>query len=285
MPPRAARGLPLAAACLAWPALALAAASGGPGAHGADAGPFSRPGDRSLPPPGGGARPTARADTTAVLAGRVLLAESGAPAEAARVELVGQGRTALTDSLGRFRLEGLAPGGDSVRISRLDRPGRTRAVRLEAGAVTRIEVALEPRVVEIGGLRVTVEGRRPTELERLADRIDRGAGQYITHAELEDHEGRLSFAFRGLLGARVAFVRGGDFRVLLRDERVGRRGYCSPELFVDGNRQPGVPVDAYDPDEVAAIEVYTGHLVPGEFRTRRARGCGAVLIWTRGFVR
>lgn len=223
-------------------------------------------------------------DTTAALVGRVVLAETGAPARAVRVDLVGRDRTVLTDSLGRFRLSGLAPGADTLRVSTLGGRSATRPVALEPGAETRVEIALEPRVVDLGGLEVTVEGPRRTELGRLADRIEDGAGQYITRDELESHAGPLSFAFRGVLGARIDHVRGGDFRVRLRNYAPGGRGYCPPEIFVDGSRTPGVPVDAFRPEEVAAIEVYAADRVPGEFRTFTSRDCGAVAIWTRGFV-
>lgn len=225
--------------------------------------------------------PAVPADTTAVLTGRVVLTDVGAPAAAARVELAVRERSTVTDSLGRFRLEGLAPGADTLRVSTLEGRSERRAVRLEAGAETEVEVELDPRVVDVGGLEVTVEGPRRTELERLAGRIEEGAGQYITRDELAEHEGRLSGAFRGVLGTRVAYVPGGDFRVLL----TAGRGECVPELFLNGTRQPGVPVNAYSPEEVAAVEVYEANLVPGEFRTARARSCGAILLWTRNFVR
>lgn len=221
-------------------------------------------------------------DTTAVLAGRVVLAASGAPTGDARVELVGQGHATITDSLGRFRLVGLEPGPDTLAVSRLGGQSAARPVRLEAGATTRVEVVLDPQVIDLGGFEVTVEGPPPTRLRRLADRIGGGAGEYITRDELDDHTGRLSFAFRRVVGTRVTYVGGGDFRVQLR--RDFGRGYCSPELFVDGHRHRGVPVDAWEADEVAAVEVYTSTVVPGEFRTMRAMDCGAVLIWTRSFV-
>lgn len=101
------------------------------------AGPSAAPGGAEL----------RQADTTAVLSGRVLLADVAAPAEGARVEVTGQGRTALADSLGRFRLAGLEPGPDTLRVSTLEGRSATRAVELEAGAETEVEIALEPRVM------------------------------------------------------------------------------------------------------------------------------------------
>lgn len=224
-------------------------------------------------------------DTTAVLAGRVRMADTGAPAGAARVELTVRDRTTLTDSLGRFRLGGLEPGRDTLRVSTLEGRSTARPVTLVAGRETAVELALEPRVVDVGGLEVTVEGPRRTELGRLADRIEDGVGQYITRDELADEAGLLSFAFRGILGADVRYVPRVGFRVRLRSYRPGARGYCPPELFVDGGRAPGVAIDAYEPEEIAAIEVYTADVVPGEFKTPAAMDCGAVVLWTQGFVR
>lgn len=265
---RAARALALAAALLcSGPQLGLGAGA--------------VPSTARLPATTVDRPPPAARDTTAVLAGRVILARTGGPARAARVELLRRDRTTLTDSLGRFRFQGLAPGRDTLRVSRLGGRTRTRPVRLEAGAVTRVEVTVEPEVVELGGLEVTVEGPEATQLRRLAERIEKGVGSYITRDDLEEHEGRLSFAFRGVLGTRVAYAGRGGFRVLM----TTGRGSCAPELFVNGIRQPGVPIDAYEPHEVAAIEIYESDLVPGRFRTIQARECGAVLIWTRSFVR
>lgn len=266
----------------AWRALrpALPLLAGAAVLHLAPASAAAGPGP---PGPAGPAAVTHReADTTAVLTGRVLLTDVAAPAEGARVEITGQGRTALTDSLGRFRLAGLEPGPDTLRVSTLEGRSATRAVALEAGAETEVEITLEPRVVDVGGLEVTVEGPRRTELRRLADRIDRGVGSYITREELEDAEGRLSRSFRRMLGVDVRYVSGGDFRVLMR-RRIGR-GYCSPQLFVDGSPMPGVAVDAFHPDDVAAVEVYTSDVVPGEYRTTTTMECGAVLLWTLAFV-
>lgn len=244
--------------------------SGAPGAHDA-----ARPASPASP-----AAP-ARPDTTAVLLGRVVLGESGTPAAGARIEVTGQERTAVTDDQGWFRLEGLAPGPDTVRVTTLPGRSRTRAVELEEGEATEVRIALEPRVVDVGGLEVTVEEGRRTELERLADRIDRGVGEYITRKELRDHHGRLSFAFRGMPGVDVRHTRGGDFRVLL----TPGRGACAPQLFVNGSVREYLAVDAYEPEEIAVVEVYTANTVPSEYRTLDSMRCGVVVLWTRRFLR
>lgn len=236
----------------------------------------------SAAPAGLAASPSA-VDTTATLVGRVTLATSGAPADDARVELLVRGHATVTDSLGRFRLEGLEAGDDTLAASRLGGQRTTLPVRIEPGGTTRVAVELEPRVFDLGGLEVTVEGPVPTRFRRLADRIERGVGQYVTRDELDEHAGRLSFAFRGMTGVQVTHGGGTDFRVQFRDPWT--RGYCDPQLFVDGRPQPGVSVDAYDPDDVAVVEVYRADVVPGEFVTWESRGCGVVLLWTRSFVR
>lgn len=286
-------GSPVAVAIAGPPTPGVGGGNGAPGipvpAPGPVTGPSARTAVQPERPEGTRRAPasaaSSAADTVATLVGRVLLADTGAPAEAARVELAGRDRTALTDSLGRFRLEGLAPGTDTLRVSTLEGRSTVRPVELVAGGEVTMEIALEPRVVDLGGLEVTVEGPRRTELGRLADRIEDGAGQYITRDELAEHGGRLSFAFRGILGANVEYVPRQGFRVRLRNSRPGGRGYCPPELFVDGSRAPGVEIDAYEPEEIAAIEVYTADVVPGEFKTPDSMDCGAVVMWTQGFVR
>lgn len=93
----------------------------------------------------------------AELVGRVLDPSSGAPVEAARLELVEAGRVALSDAAGRFRFRGLEPGRYTLRVTRLGYHDRSISVELRNGRTTRLDVELSVRAHELEELRVAAE--------------------------------------------------------------------------------------------------------------------------------
>lgn len=234
-------------------------------------------------PGGAAAAQEAGADSSAVLLGRVVDAGSLEPLEGARVRLSGRDRSTVTNALGRFRIPGLRPGSDTLSISTLDGIDGAWAVRLQAGGTTRAELRVRSDVVEVEALEVTVEQGPPDRLDRLERRLGDRVGRVITRDQLAEHGGPLSFVFRGMAGVEVAPTRRGEFRVRLR-RRMGR-GYCRPELFLNGRPSAVPTVDDLTDEELAAIEVFTVDVLPSEFSTTaRSRECGAIALWTRAFV-
>lgn len=232
---------------------------------------------------GGAATARVHEDSLAVLAGRVLHAESLRPVPDARVELADGGAADVTDRLGMFRFTGLDPGVDTLVVTALGGPSMRRPVRLDAGRTTRVEVTVAPDVIELEELEVTVEDDRVTsKIERLSERLDRNVGDLITRAQIDANAGRLSRAFRGVQAADVEYAGGGAFAVKLRS--TFGRGSCDPQLFVNGFEAANLRVDDFVPVEVAAVEVYTADVLPADFMTPKARHCGAVVIWTRDFL-
>ncbi len=84
-------------------------------------------------------------------------AESGVELENVLVELPGPGRRAWSDALGRCRFGDLETGRHTARLSHLAYRSRELSLDIEDAGVTRIEVSLEPRRLELEAL--VVEGR------------------------------------------------------------------------------------------------------------------------------
>lgn len=245
----------------------------------------------ALPQPAGGQEGDpdaagADADSTAVLYGTVREANTGRTLAEARVRVLGRDRTTLTDSSGAYRIEGLAPGQDSVRVDYLNGQSRPEFVWLDRGGVTRLDLELRPEAVEVAELEVEVEGIRDRRMREIRERKQRFSGQVITREELEEEAPmRTTDALRGVPGVHVRYVpprrRGAftsDYVVLLRGPS-GFRGRCRPQIYVDGAPVANVSVNEFEPEEILALEVYQGGEAPARFQSMR--GCGAVAIWLR----
>lgn len=239
-----------------------------------------------LPLPGGAGRRVLHAQTTATFGGRVLDAVTGRPVGNATIAVTTSGASARTDSVGRFRLEGLKVGIHRFLVTA---PGYARgAVSLAFAARERMErdLELEPlgaptttadsnRAQALPTVPVTADpalGRRFTDFER---RRATGRGQYLTRAEMEaGNFYTLQDAMRTMRGVRFNCA-GGSCRAQMVRAPMG----CAPEYIVDERVDnafgPTIPVR-----DIQALEVYTGASdVPGEFAGRNS-GCGVIVIWT-----
>ncbi len=107
------------------------------------------------------------AQQTGGIGGRVL-DESGGAVAGARVELVGgpaTGRPATTDAGGRYRIEGLAPGGHVIRVAASDFLAVTRRVNVAGTAPVTVDVTLQ--ALRLPGVVVTAAvARAALEAER-----------------------------------------------------------------------------------------------------------------------
>src|SRR2546428_2932179 len=62
---------------------------------------------------------------------------------AIRNEATGETRDAVTDDQGRFKIEGLAPGGYKIKIKREGFKTAERDVKIESGKIETVEISLE----------------------------------------------------------------------------------------------------------------------------------------------
>ena len=103
---------------------------------------------------------------SATLTGQVTDAETGQPLVGANVFLDGTMRGAATDSVGRFRLDGIPPGVYQLVASMVGYRAQRREVALADGEAHTVPFALSPEPVALG--EVTVEGSRDEWLDQLA---------------------------------------------------------------------------------------------------------------------
>lgn len=184
----------------------------------------------------------------------------------------------LSDESGEFEL--LAPDAGPYRL-RAQRIGysdvTTSVVTVKDGESVTVEVLLGADPVSLDPLNVTSRRFGGRGLigahRRRADWIQRtGIGRVITRADL-DRQVRpyVTDYLYTISGMRVVGA-GHDAQVRIRG--------CSPQIFVDGIRTPGLSVNAMSPDALEGIEIYrsVGEMPP---ELRNVGGCGAIAMYTR----
>ena len=252
------------------------------------------------------------APAAAALSGEVLDAASGAPLAEATVTLrplrasgeEAEARTAVTDELGRYRFDGLAPGSYALEVGRLGFRGATLRVEIRAVRESRVAVGLElePIVLEP----VSVIGPPSAPYDRGLATDGAGAGQ-VPATELRQRRYLASdvwsLSHTELLGA-VTLGESDLFRALHRLPGVSTRDEWTAELWTRGSDWDhtrvyfdGLPLfnplhgggvfSAVNSDAVGAVYLHPGvrpaRLGEGgtvlELRSRPAGGHGDV----RGF--
>jgi hypothetical protein len=214
--------------------------------------------------------------------GKVVDRSSNAPLSRVELVFLGDNRSVVTDSVGRYVFVALPAGAVQLLIRAPSFPATQIIVALAAGEDLERTIVLDSTAASREAaqpLPAMVVAAEPVE-PRLVDferRRRLGRGHYLTRAELErSGANSIQDAVRPLRG--VALDCGGGSGCNIRMVRAPMR--CYPDYIVDKRIDnefgPSTPIR-----DVEAMEVYTGPSdVPGEFAGRSA-GCGVVVIWTR----
>ena len=223
--------------------------------------------------------PLAAQSGTAALTGRLLDHVSHEPLSRAKITLLGVGREASSDSVGRFTQTGLAAGTYVVQVRAVGYSAATWIVQLSDGEV-------HNQVFELEGLPVVLDSllveRRPTfaEARRRAFDLRRasGRGYFITPAQIEAQQPRsLSDLLRNIPGVRMTCR--GSGRCTVRMSRGPDQ--CNPDYVVDGFPATNSTSLDMSPAGIIGIEVYaTLSETPMQF-LRADNSCGTIVIWTR----
>lgn len=254
------------------------------------------------------------ASAQAELQGHVYGAERQALANA-DVSVPELQRRTLTDSLGRFRLQGILPGTHLVITRSIGfRPDSVRIFFAVDEALVH-DVMLKVAVAELPALAIRDTSRR-TALARIADfehRRTAGIGRFVTRDDLETSANR---PLGEIIATRVpgiavhhsgsgpeAWAASGRTTGTAKcelcrapaatmmdptDAMAGAPPACYLDVYVNGTmvydstrRMALFNLNSYRPSEVEGVEVYTGAgQIPVEYN-KTGGTCGVMLVWTR----
>jgi len=195
----------------------------------------------------------------------------------------------LTDEEGFFRLEAPEPGvymlyGESMGY----RTSLEGPVLLGEDQLLPAEFALDPMPLVLDSLRIVGERKRISlVLAGFYDREQRGLGHFIGPEQIMDRfEARnITDFFWAIPGVRLmpqSNLAGSGYVPLMR-AAASLRGFCLPDVYLDGIPMPGADeIDQFiQPFDIEAIEVYrSASEVPARYTTASAN-CGVILLWSR----
>jgi len=219
-------------------------------------------------------------DSTAALSGEVLSALTVEPMIGAHVFLRLSRRGAVTDSSGKFRLENLPAGSDTIAVWYSGVEPQFTELTLEADRLTSAVFLISERIFEVAEIKVEVRAFSARR-KRLERRKRFGNGVYITREMIEEAKPVLTTdMLRGIPRIEVESYRFADEPV---EVRIGYGATaCIPMYYLDGTEAKYFTLDEVRPIEVEELEIYRGPSeIPTQFK-KMGNNCGVIVVWTRG---
>ena len=211
------------------------------------------------------------------------------------VTVIGQPRArTLSNQSGRFTLRDVQPGLVEVRFSRLGYAPRTATLVVHPERTASISTTLSTEPIELEPIEVTVRSRA-LEQSGFYNRMATGIGTQFTVEEIQDI---VPTDFAEVLRGRVPGVRitygmvgeacppdtpcvgptSSNQAVAVTRSTTGVP--CVLSVWVDGVLdRSGLNINEIDPNQLEAVEVYTGLETPAQYS--RGDRCGVILVWTR----
>lgn len=222
---------------------------------------------------------SARAQT---IAGVVRDAGTGDPLVAVQltaIDSTGAARaSALTDSLGMFRLAGMGAGTFTLEAERIGaETTTTQAVVLNVNERLQVDIPLRPEAIELQQIVVRERRRLSGRLAEYYDRLERGGSTGFGHFITRDQLDRIPYLSSHLRMTPGVWVNG--FGHQLSITMRGTFGRCPPAVFLDGLPITAEEIDIITPDQLEGVEIYRGMHVPVRYASRS--NCGAILLWSR----
>ena len=238
----------------------------------------------------------------AALRGTVRERVGNAPVAGAQVMLTGLSRGALTDSLGRFAVEGIPAGTHDLQVQRLGYAPLQMKVTVSAGASAEHTLLLATAATPVAPVMVTAAAV-PVRMRAFEARRQRGTGFFLTREQLERQGDRKlsEIMRRAVPGIRMVSSGDGSGTFIATERGTGTTPGalsgkpprpCYAQVFMDGMRiygqswgadatSPPPDLNSFVAQGIEAIEFYRpGGGTPPEFRTDTSQ-CGTLVIWTR----
>lgn len=244
----------------------------------------------------------AAAAQDAALRGTVRDRAGNVPVAGAQVSLPALGRGALTDSLGRFAVDGIPAGTHDLQVQRLGYAPLQMKVTVSAGASAEHTLLLAAAPTSMAPVTVTAMAV-PARMRAFEARRQRGTGFFLTREQLERQGDRklAEIMRRAVPGLRMVSSGDGSGTFLATERGTGTTPGalsgkpprpCYAQVFMDGMRiygqswgadatSPPPDLNSFASHGIEAIEFYRpGGGTPPEFRTDTSQ-CGTLVIWTR----
>jgi hypothetical protein len=209
----------------------------------------------------------------------VVIDRQGQPIADARITVQGAGITTLSVASGRFALDSLPPGTQSLEVRKPGYSATDQAVELASAVPATVRVVMSDYVATLK----TVHVEASMVNKGLGDvgylkRKQAGLGYFMDGPTLRTDAISVTDAMRAAPGLHVTPASDGS-SYSIRSVRGG----CVT-LVVDGTPwkelTPG-DLDSYvPPGDLRGVEVYTATMVPAEFQSPGRTTCTTVVIWT-----
>jgi hypothetical protein len=210
-----------------------------------------------------------------------IIDRTGEAIPGARVSVIGAAGAVLSDTLGRFTLDRLPPGTQSLLVRRLGFVPLEMPVELSTAAPLEMAIEMAEYIPVLEEVRVRADPYASLDGTGFYARMRMGGGgKFITLEDIEQRKAnRLIDLFQGVPGITYTSVAG-------TRQIAGLRGRCM-NLYIDGymwhHTSPDDDIsDFVLPEEVGAIEIHSATSVPPQFARKIGhRPCGAIMLWTR----
>lgn len=229
---------------------------------------------------------------TATLQGAVRSGD-GRPFHNAIVSVLGTRRSALTDSAGKFRVDGIPAGTRTIEVKSMGLAATTFTVDFATGATHDTTLSINRAAQNLKAVAVKGTGT-PTSLMALngfEGRRAQGLGTFVTRAQLDRlPSSSLAGVFSGIKEIHLEYGNRSDHGKLLPPTTVaylrGTGGtYCRPNVYLDDMQIKTSFNDLSalaQPETIKGIEVYaTAGVIPAQYDLSSSTGCGSIVIWTR----
>jgi hypothetical protein len=219
------------------------------------------------------------------LTGKVINA-AGAPVSNARVDVTGTGAATLSRDDGTFGFTDLPSGTQALVVRQLGFEPVEMAVELSGKAPRQVTVTMSKPARVLDPVAVVAE-RSKDGLDQVgfAHRKKNGFGYFMGPEDIQQRQAtRMTDLFRTVPSLRVV-PSGMDYVVESNRDAMGG---CV-NYVVDGSPYKSLFAGDIDrlmpPNDVAAIEVYTGSSTPAEFQTPGSSSCTTIVMWSKFKVR